>query len=81
MPERSRVKPSLRVAADLRRRVEAGEWAAGRALPSVAKLAEEYATSRSTITRALHMLAVEGLVEVESRWGTFVSGDGEGPGE
>jgi GntR family transcriptional regulator len=81
MGERSRVKPSLRVAADLRRRVEAGEWAPDAALPSVARLAEEYRTSRSTVTRALHMLAAEGLVEVESRWGSFVSGDGEGPGE
>lgn len=69
------MRPSLRVAAGLRERLAAGEWATGRALPSIAQLATEYQTSRTTITRALHMLADEGRVEIIPRWGTFVPDD------
>ena len=63
--------PSDRVAADLRRRIAAGEWAHGEALPAVAALAEHYGTSRGAVSRALRLLADEGLVRVVPRWGTF----------
>lgn len=64
-------RPYEVVAGDLRRRIAAGEWQSGEALPTVAVLAEHYQVSRSTITRVLGILAGEELVVVVSRWGTF----------
>jgi GntR family transcriptional regulator len=63
--------PSDRVLAALRRRIEAGEWDHGEALPPVAALAAEYGVSRGAVSRALRLLADEGLVRVVPRWGTF----------
>jgi DNA-binding transcriptional ArsR family regulator len=64
-------RPSERVEADLRRRVEAGEWASGDALPTVASLAEHYGVARGSVARALRALEDEGLVRIVARWGTF----------
>ena len=63
--------PSRRVEADLRRRIEADEWASGQALPSIALLAEHYGVSRATVAKALRRMADDGLVEVVPQWGTF----------
>jgi GntR family transcriptional regulator len=63
--------PSDRVLADLRRRIEAGEWASGEALPAVAALAGHYGVSRGAVSRALRRLADDGLVRTVPRWGTF----------
>lgn len=71
MPPRPRELPSRRVEADLRRRVDAGEWASGDALPSIANLAGSYGTSRATVAKALRRLADDGLVEIVPQWGTF----------
>ncbi len=71
MPPRPRELPSRRVETDLRRRVDAGEWASGDALPSIAALAEHYATSRATVAKAMRRLADDGLVEIVPQWGTF----------
>lgn len=57
--------------ADLRRRIEADEWATGDPLPTVAQLAEHYQTSGATVSKALRTLADEGLVTIVPRWGTF----------
>jgi len=59
------------VAADLRRRIVAGEWDVDEALPTTAALAEHYHVSQSAITRVLRNLAAEGLVRTVPRWGTF----------
>jgi DNA-binding GntR family transcriptional regulator len=64
-------RPGERVAADLRRRIAAGEWESGDALPTVAALAGHYDVSKATITRMMRTLADEGLVRVVPRWGTF----------
>lgn len=64
-------RPSEIVAADLRRRLAAGEWQPGEALPTVALLAQHYQVSKATVTRTLRILAGEGLVNVVPRWGTF----------
>ena len=64
-------RPFERVAVDLRRRIAAGEWQSGEALPTVAALAEHYQVSKATVTRTLRILADEGLVRVVPRWGTF----------
>lgn len=63
--------PVERVAADLRKRVQAGEWVHEQALPSVSALAEHYRVTRATISRALKTLSDEGLLLVRPRWGTF----------
>jgi DNA-binding GntR family transcriptional regulator len=63
--------PIERVAADLRRRTKASEWASGEALRSIAALAEHYGLSRATVAKAVRRLANDGLVEVVPQWGTF----------
>ncbi|HTS97023.1 MAG TPA: winged helix-turn-helix domain-containing protein [Streptosporangiaceae bacterium] len=68
---RPRELPSRRVEADLRQRVNAGEWASGEPLPSVASLAEHYGVSRATAAKAVRRLADDGLVEIVPQWGTF----------
>jgi DNA-binding GntR family transcriptional regulator len=61
------------VEADLRRRIDAGEWDHDEALPPVAVLADEYGVSRGAVSRAVRALAAEGLVRIVPRWGTFRS--------
>jgi len=68
---RSQELPRARVEADLRRRIESGEWQSGEALPGVPALAAEYGVARATVSRALHALAADGLVNIVPRWGTF----------
>lgn len=67
--------PSRRVERDLRRRIAAGEWAPGQALPAIAALAGEYGVSRATVAKALHRIAGDGEVEVIPQWGVFRTGD------
>ena len=67
-------RPYEIVAADLRRRIAADEWAVDEALPTTVVLAEHYHVSQSTITRVLRILAAEGLVRTVPRWGTFRAG-------
>jgi len=64
-------RPSETVAASLRQRIAADEWAPGEALPTVAALSEHYHVARATIARTLRTLEAEGLVRVIPRWGTF----------
>ena len=64
-------RPGERVAADLRRRIAAGEWEVDEALPTTVALAEHYGVSQATVTRVLRSLAAEGLVRAVPRWGTF----------
>lgn len=71
MTERAPVLPADRVAAELRARLGAGEWAKDERLPSVADLAGQHRTSRATVTKVLHLLEAEGLVTVVRSWGTF----------
>lgn len=72
-PDRPRLPPSRRIADDLRRRLAEGEWTPGTQLPSNAALAGEYGSTRRTISRVMAVLAQEGWVEIESRWGTFAA--------
>ena len=63
------------IADDLRRRVEAGEFAAGRTLPSEAELSEAYEASRVTVRKALELLRDEGLVDARQGFGWFAAVD------
>lgn len=69
--DRTPVPPSLRVEADLRRRLQGGEWDHGQALPSVARLSGEYEVARNTVVKALRKLEADGLIEIVRSWGTF----------
>lgn len=63
------------IADDLRQRVAAGEFAAGRLLPSEAALSASYAASRITIRKALELLRDEGLVDARQGFGWFAAVD------
>ncbi|MFI9624858.1 GntR family transcriptional regulator [Streptomyces sp. NPDC052042] len=67
-----REAPYLRVAAALRTRVEAGEWAVGDKLPSRARIAEEYGVGQSVAQRAMERLIIEGILEGRAGSGTYV---------
>ena len=60
------------IAAELRRRIEAGEFADGSRIASEASLAAEYAVTRSLIRRAMAQLARQSLVRSSPRGGWFV---------
>jgi len=47
---------------DLRWRITAGEFAPGENLPDLPTLADGYGAENSSVRRALHELAAEGLV-------------------
>jgi GntR family transcriptional regulator len=63
------------IADDVRARVEAGEFAAGRLLPSEAELSGRYGASRVTVRRALEVLRDEGLLDARQGFGWFVAAD------
>jgi DNA-binding GntR family transcriptional regulator len=62
----------LDIAASLRARIEAGEWAPGSNLPRMQDLAAEYRANRDTIARAVAKLEGAGLVWAVPRRGTVV---------
>lgn len=57
----------------LRRRIVAGDLAAGRRLPSIRRLASLYGVSVPTIESAVHALVTLGLVRVSRGVGVFVT--------
>ena len=63
------------IADAIRTRLAAGEFAAGRVLPSEADLSEAYEASRVTIRRALESLRAEGLVESRQGYGWIAAAD------
>jgi GntR family transcriptional regulator len=65
------------LAADLRRRIEQGEYPPGSTLPSYAELMETYNASQVTIRTALDLLQAEGLVRAVKRLGIVVREAGE----
>lgn len=63
--------PTDRVEAELRARIERGEWQPGERLPSVPNLAEQHKTSRATMNKVIRRLADAGLLTIVPNWGTF----------
>lgn len=61
-----------RIAADLRHRINSGEYAPGARLPTLPRLCEEYRVSETTVRNALARLRGEGLIESRARAGTTV---------
>ena len=66
----------LRIAADLRRRIEADELKAGRPAPSITSLCQEWGVARETAAHALTTLEAEGLVRRYPGRGYYVTGRG-----
>jgi DNA-binding GntR family transcriptional regulator len=62
----------LDIAADLRARIQAGEWKPGANLPRMKDLAGQYEANRDTIGRAIAVLEAEGLVWAVPRRGTII---------
>ena len=60
------------VGADLRRRVAAGEFPVGSAIPSTAKLTEAYGVSITVVRAAVSLLRAEGLLTGQPGKGVFV---------
>jgi len=63
------------IANSLRSRIEAGEFFAGRVLPSEAELSTEFKVSRVTVRRALEVLRDEGLVISRQGFGWVMASD------
>ena len=63
------------IAEDLRSKLDAGAFAAGRLLPSEAELSHTYEASRVTIRKALEVLRSEGRVDARQGFGWFVAGE------
>ena len=65
--------PFHHVAAQLRRRIVAGQWAPGAQLPTWDLMAKEFSVARPTLMRAMDLLRRDGFVFSKSTRGTFVS--------
>ena len=66
----------VRVAADLRRRIEADELKPGQPVPSITTLCQEWGVARETAAHALTVLEGEGLVRRYPGRGYYVTGRG-----
>src|ERR1700760_1753389 len=61
-----------RIALDLRTKIDSGEHAQGKRLPTEIELMNRYEASRNTIRDAIKQLTTLGLVETRPGQGTFV---------
>lgn len=61
------------IAADIRRRIEAGEWTAGEALPSRREMAAAYGVHPQTMRLAHRLLRRQGVLEGEERRAVYVA--------
>ena len=66
------------MAAQLRDRIDAGEWQATGRLPTERELALQFGVARNTVRRAVSLLADEGIVSRQVGRGTFLAGSGAG---
>ena len=67
------VAPYARVKQCLKDELSRGRWPPGAPMPSEAELVAQFGVSRMTVTRALHELRSEGLVERVQGVGTFAA--------
>ena len=73
--------PSARIAAELRRRIVAGELAPGARMPSTRALVQRYGVAMATATKVLTTLRHEGLIRSVPGVGTVVAGEPPHPPE
>ncbi|MFC4908861.1 GntR family transcriptional regulator [Actinomadura gamaensis] len=67
------VPPYQQIADTLRKRIKSGEIPAGRRIPSLVELEQEYEVARDTLRKAIQVLKDEGLVQTVQGMGTFVT--------
>ena len=67
----------IQVAAELRRRIESGRWAAGQKISTIEELQAEFGVARVTVRQSLEILEKDGLVRRQQGRGTFVAADVE----
>jgi AcrR family transcriptional regulator len=72
--------PYLRIVADLRRRIEAGEFCPGDPVPSTRQLTKKWGVVMATATKALAALRQEGAVNAVPGVGTVVAAREPAPG-
>lgn len=65
--------PYLQLARILRERIAAGTYPAGRKIPGLVALEQEFGLSSMTVRRAVDVLVTEGLVVKVPGRGTFVT--------
>lgn len=70
------VTPYRQLAGILRARIQRGDWAPGRPIPSESGLVQQYGLARSTVRRAVAALVEDGLVYTVPQRGTYVSAPG-----
>ena len=64
--------PYLQLARILRERIADGTYPAGRKIPGLVAMEQEFGVSNMTVRRAVALLAEEGLLQVVAGRGTFV---------
>jgi AcrR family transcriptional regulator len=74
-PGRDGPAPYQQIAAELRRRIEAGELAPGARVPSTRAIVDEWGVAMATATKVLTELRHQGLVRAVPGVGTVVEGD------
>jgi len=62
------------VVAEIKRRIERGDYPAGSLLPSEHQLVEEFGVSRPTIVKSLAALRLDGWIDTQQGRGSFVRG-------
>jgi GntR family transcriptional regulator len=67
------VPPYLQLAEILGGRIERGDWAANRPIPSELQLVQEFGIARGTVRRAVAVLRERGLVFTVPQRGTYVA--------
>lgn len=65
--------PHRQVAAQIRERIAAGEWAPGHAIPSEKAISDETGVARTTARRAIAVLREEGTVYTVRGRGSYVA--------
>ena len=66
--------PHRQIAAQLRARINRGDWAPGERLPSIPAIAAQYGVAKQTVQRTIDQLRIEGLLITRPGSGTFVRG-------
>jgi DNA-binding GntR family transcriptional regulator len=73
VPDYADQRPAyVQIAADLRAKIDSGEYPVGSRLPANRELTEHYGVSAVTLRQALEILRAEGLTATQSTRGTFV---------
>lgn len=77
MDQRGRQPLWRHVYAELKRRIDAGEYPPDQVMPSKRTTAQEFGVAENTVEKALKLLKAEGVIEGVRGVGTFVIPEAE----